>query len=513
MEAADLCEPKIDSTAQKHLRTDHLLANLERRTISSGMVTLLSQGAQFALNLGSIMVLARLLNPADFGLIAMLTTVIGFLRVFREVGLSTATIQREGITHAQVSNLFWLNVSISSAAGVVLAAACPLIAWFYKEPRLIPVTLCLAATFPLSGLTVQHTALLSRQMRFKALALVQIGSQTVGFATGIAMAWCGYSYWSLVGLNLATIGATVLFTYIAVPWRPQAPARGSGTRPLFSFGANLAAGGFVYSVAKASDSLAIGRIYGSEAIGLYSRAGVLYTRPLEQVLNAAEAVFVPMLSRVQDQPGRYRSSFLQFFQAMALISCLFNGVILALARPITLLVLGEKWEQAALIFAGFCLSAITGPMVTVGSWLLTSQGRGTEMLRIASLIAGTCVVSVFIGLPFGPSGVALANSVMSVLVAMPIMYYLVGRRGPVTTSDLWRSLLRCVPLWAVVLGTTFSMHLYWADSAPIVQLAICAPIGLLVGALFIWISAPLRRTALGLISMRRELLSRESQSS
>src|SRR6266568_9290143 len=201
--------PDSDSNDQ-HLRTDHLLTNLEARALSSGLITLTSQGAQFILNLGSIMVLARLLNPADFGLLAMLMTVMSFLRVFREAGLSTATIQREGITHAQVSNLFWVNVAVSGGAGLLLAAASPLIAWFYREPRLIPITLILAATFPLSGLTVQHVALLARQMRFKALAWIQVGSQLSGFVMGITMAWLGYGYWSLVGLNITTAKATAL---------------------------------------------------------------------------------------------------------------------------------------------------------------------------------------------------------------------------------------------------------------------------------------------------------------
>jgi O-antigen/teichoic acid export membrane protein len=205
---------------QTHLRTDHLLIDLEGRAMSSGLITLFSQGAQFLLSFGSIMILARLLNPADFGLVAMLMTVMGFLRVFREAGLSTATIQREGITHAQVSNLFWMNVSVSGVIGLLLAAAAPLIAWFYREPRLVSITVILAATFPLSGLTVQHTALLSRQMRFKALAFIQVGAQLIGFAIGITMACFGYGYWALIGLNLVTVIATILLTYIAVPWRP-----------------------------------------------------------------------------------------------------------------------------------------------------------------------------------------------------------------------------------------------------------------------------------------------------
>jgi O-antigen/teichoic acid export membrane protein len=133
-----------------HFGTQHLLADLKARTVSSSLITMVSQGIQFALNLTSIAVLARLLSPQDFGLVAMVTTIMGFLRVFKDAGLSTATVQREGITHAQVSNLFWINVALSGAVSLLVAASAPLIAWFYREPRLVPITLALSITFILT---------------------------------------------------------------------------------------------------------------------------------------------------------------------------------------------------------------------------------------------------------------------------------------------------------------------------------------------------------------------------
>src|SRR6267143_4894595 len=205
----DLSDEVIDPN-EKHLGTDHLLTDLKGRTISGAFITIAAQGAQFVLSLASIMVLARLLTPKDFGLFAMVTTVIGYLRVFKDAGLSTATVQREGITHAQVSNLFWINVVMSGAIGLIFAASAPLVAWFYREPRLIPITVILASTFLLSGLIVQHTALLNRQMRFKAIAVIQIGSMLLGLVVGIVMAYLNYSYWALVFSNLITVVAQVL---------------------------------------------------------------------------------------------------------------------------------------------------------------------------------------------------------------------------------------------------------------------------------------------------------------
>src|SRR5437773_4050288 len=269
---------------EKHLATDHLLTDLKGRAISSAFVTIAAQGAQVVLQLASIMVLARMLTPKDFGLFAMVTTVLGFLRVFKDARLSTATVQREGITHAQVSNLFWINVAMSGAASLILAAGAPIIAWFYREPRLVPITLVLSSTFLLSGLAVQHTALLNRQMRFQAIAIIQVGSMLIGIAVGISMAWLNYSYWALVGGNLATVAATLVLTWLAIPCRPQVPARRSGVWPLVSFGANLATGDFICSFARGADGLLVGRFYGPDSVGLYTRAGALLSRPMEQFL-------------------------------------------------------------------------------------------------------------------------------------------------------------------------------------------------------------------------------------
>src|SRR5436190_21053818 len=158
--------PAPKDAGEDHFETGHLLTGLKGRTVSSGVVTMLAQVAQFGLNLLSIMVLARLLSPPDFGLVAMVATVMGFLRIFNEAGLSTATVQRDGITHAQVSNLFWMNVAVGGLMSLIVAACSPLIAWFYREPRLVSITLALSITFLLSGSAVQHWALLTRQMRF-----------------------------------------------------------------------------------------------------------------------------------------------------------------------------------------------------------------------------------------------------------------------------------------------------------------------------------------------------------
>jgi O-antigen/teichoic acid export membrane protein len=496
---------------QRHLATDHLLVNLKGRVVSSGFVTILAQGVKFALTLASTMALARLLLPEDFGLVAMVTTIIGFLRVFKDAGLSTATVQREGITHAQVSNLFWINAGLSCAAGLVVVVSAPAVVWFYREPRLFAITLTLSVTFLLTGLTVQHMALLNRQMRFKAIAAIEIGSMLAGSSVGIGMAWLKGGYWSLVWSQLTMSVVGFLLTWLFSGWRPQRPTRNSGIRPLLGFGVNLSASSFLYSLTSGADSLLIGRFYGPGPVGLYSRAGAMIRRPLEQFLSPISSVFLPALSRVQAQPERYRRTFLQAYEVIALPGFFFTGLFLALARPLTLVLLGPKWEQAAAIFGWLTLGMLYAPLATTSSWLFESQGRGRDALRTSLFLSSVTLCSFVVGLPFGPTGVARAASISCVLILLPFVFHMAGRSGPVCTADLWRGFFRHLPVAVIVFVATYSAHALAMNFGPLIQLLICAPVGLLVGVAFISIYAPSRRTALTLLDTLREFTKRRAK--
>src|SRR5437762_3489112 len=248
---------------QEHIKTDHLLPDLKRRTISGGVVTVSAQVWKFLLNLVSTMILARLLTPRDFGLVVMVTTVTGFLIVFKDAGLSIATVQREKITHAQVSNLFWINLGVSGLGALILAALSPIIAWFYHDSRITPIMLVLSTTFLIAGFRVQHLALLRRQMRFKAIAIIEVGSMATGVLVGVIMALLRYRYWSLVGLSLTAEIAGFLLTGLVSRWRPQLPTRQTGIGPLITFGVHRTASDFIICLARGSDSLLIGRSYGA----------------------------------------------------------------------------------------------------------------------------------------------------------------------------------------------------------------------------------------------------------
>ena len=228
-------------------------------------------------------------------------------------------------------------------------------------------------------------------------------------------------------------------------------------------------------------------------------------RPLEHFLGPINAVLMPALSRLQSQPERYRSTFLRVYESIALTALFFTGLFLALARPITLVLLGPKWEQAAVIFGGFTVAALCVPLAASSAWLFTSQGRGRDMLVAQSINSCATVLSFIAGLPFGPVGVAIAFSISNLLIRVPVFYFCVGRRGPVRTADLWMVFLRHLPVWIVVFVVTWLTRIQVVNLAPLVQLLVCIPVGVLVGGLFICSFRPQRQVAIHLLGTLREL--------
>jgi len=216
-------------------------------------------------------------------------------------------------------------------------------------------------------------------------------------------------------------------------------------------------------------------------------------RPLDQLLGPMSTVFLPTLSRLVPQPERYRGAFLRVYDAIALLALFGTAIVLPLAHPLTLFLLGPKWEKAAAIFGGFTIAALYLPLAMVARWLLTSQGRGRDLL-ISNLLVSTVTVAAFVaGLPFGPVGVAMAFSISGLLLRLPIIYFIAGRSGPVKSADLWMVFLRHLPLWIFVFLLTGLARYAVAGLAPFLQLLLCAPVGLLGGAAYVYFCPPQRR--------------------
>src|ERR1039458_7022434 len=395
------------------------MKDLKEKTIRGGLARLCAQGADFTLRLVSLMVLARLLGPKDFGLVGMVTVLTGVLIMFRDFGLSAAAIQRPIVTEEQLSTLFWINILVGAGLTLLTAAMAPVIAAFYHEPRLVAVTAALASSFIFNAAGVQHGALLQRQMRFTALAVVSTISLVVSTAIAIGGAMAGYGYWALVAMTLTAPVINTVGFWLTAAWIPGRPRRQVGIRSMMHFGGTVTLNGLVVYIASNFEKVLLGRFWGADALGIYGRAYQLINIPTGNLNSAAGEVAFSALSRLQDDPSRLKSYFLKGY-----------SVILALTLPITLacalfaddmirVLLGPKWTAAAPIFRLLAPTIVVFAIINPLFWLLSSLGLVGRSLKMGLVIAPLMIASYVIALPYGPQGVAFAYSTVMMLWALP----------------------------------------------------------------------------------------------
>jgi PST family polysaccharide transporter len=403
--------------------------DLRRRALRGGLTRLTAQAALFVLRVGSIMVLARLLEPADFGLVNMATVVTGFLGLFRDAGLPMVTVQRQTISDAEVSSLFWVNLLIGATLTAFSIAAAPLLAAFYHEPRLLWVAVAIGSGLLFGAVGVQHTAILQRRMRFTALVVVEVVANIAAVIVGVSLALRGFGYWALVGMLIALpIGSTV-GAWICSGWRPQLPSRTVQLAPMIRFGGLLTLNGFVMYIAYNTDKLLLGRFAGAESLGLYGRAYQLVSVPTEILYQAVGGVAQSVLSRLQSDAQRMASYFLKgyaVFLAMAIPITAASGLF---AGDIIQVLLGPKWSATAPILRALSPTVVAFAVLHPVGWLLYATGQVERSVKIAFAIAALLVVAFVAGLPFGPVGVAVAFSVGLTTMTVPVVMW--GLRGSV----------------------------------------------------------------------------------
>jgi len=417
------------------------MQDLKQKVIRGGLARLCAQAANFAARLVSLMILARLLSPKDFGLVGMVTAFTGVLDLFRDFGLSAAAVQRASVTEEQISSLFWINILIGALLGLVALAMGPVIAAFYHEPRLFGVTAVLAVAFLFNAAGVQHSALLQRQMRFTALAVISTIGLILGTAIAIGGAKAGYGYWALVAMGVAAPLATTAGLWMTARWIPGMPRRRAGIRSLVRFGSTVTLSGLTVYVACNFEKVLLGRFWGADAIGIYGRAYQLINIPTANLNSAAGEVAFAGLSRVQDDPSRLRNYFLKGYSLVLALTLPITIACVLFADDVILVLLGPTWKAAGPIFRLLAPTILVFAIANPIGWLLTSIGKVGRLLKMNLFITPIMIAGYFAGLPYGPRGVAFAYSTVMTLWLFPLVIW--ALHGTVVSPrDYWLTLSR-----------------------------------------------------------------------
>ncbi|HEY1206208.1 MAG: MOP flippase family protein [Bryobacteraceae bacterium] len=461
----------------------------------TGTGQVVRQGLQFLV----VTVLARLLAPADFGLLALATVFTGFAAMFSDFGMSAAVIYRQDASSAELDFAFWLNIAVGMLLTSVCIAVAPVIGTFYGDPRVIPLVRAVALTFAIGSIETLPQCLLQKAFRFRALTLVDCSAATLAGAVAVLMALHGFGVWSLVAQVLATTAVSVTLKWILVSWRPGLRFHWRDGTALWRFGTNLLGFNAVNYWCRNGDNLLIGRFCGAAELGLYSRAYSLMLLPVTQVQGVLSSVMFPTLAALRDSKEAFRRTYLMACQSISLVAFPVMLGMLVEADDLIHVLWGPRWTGVVPIIRVLSIAGLGNAVATTVGWIYTATGRTNLMFRWSLVTAPVMLGSFAFGLRWGAYGVAVAY----VAVFYPILWYptwtIALRLIDLPFSLAMRNLLKPLAASSAMAMCVFALRSVMPSRMPSVRLAATTVVGFIVYALLV---ALLRIPAL--ISVRRQ---------
>ncbi|ORE91496.1 succinoglycan transporter [Stappia sp. 22II-S9-Z10] len=412
-----------------------MTGSLGRAALKGGAFTGLAQIGKIAITMGSVIVLARLLSPTDFGLVAAITPIIAFMGLFQNLGLQQAIVQRREIDRGLLNQAFWISAAVGVTAMILVFALAPFAAAFYGDARIAGLMQTASASLLIGSLGTVPIALLSRRFRFGILAVYEFAITAMGFAAAAAGALAGLGAYSLVVATLtgAALGLAIVWT--AAPFRPAAPPRTIDGK-LMKFGANLTGFNLVNFFARNADNVLIGRYAGLPALGLYDRAYKLMMFPVQNINQPLSRLMVPLLSRIAGDKARFRAVYCQVNWTLGLLVMPGIATLAMMSEETVGVLFGDGWAGVAPIFAWLAVASFVQPVTGTNGWTFICQGRTDIMFRLGIYTSVMTVASFAVGLAWGAEGVAAAYAISAYVLRLPILLIVMDRLGPVRWFDL-----------------------------------------------------------------------------
>lgn len=449
------------------------------------------QSLKLLINLTSLVVLARLLTPSDYGLVAMVAAIVGIAELLRDMGLSTAAIQASTLNKAQRSNLWWLNTLLGTLAAGAVAVSAPAIAAFYGDSRLIPITWALSANLALAGATTQFRVDYVRSMRYGQLATIEVLAGILALVGAIYTALAGWGYWALVTQQLLNGILTLIVLCIGAGWLPGPYRRSEPVRPYLSFGLPVFASNILTYASQNLDSLLVGRFFGDSTLGHYNRGQQLVRMPMNQLRSPLNTVALRTLSQVHGSPDVYLR-FVKKAQLAVIYPVGFAATLLAAsADSVVPIVLGPGWDQVAMLVTFFVLGDAISTLASAGGWIYLSSGRSAALMRYTFLSTAVRIALILMALPFGLFAVASVYVVAAILL-WPISLHLCGRAARMNTRPLLEASAIAFGYFVILFVVSFSSTLL-LDFMPLPQLFTVSAIHICTAAVLALLIPRVRR--------------------
>ena len=477
-------------------------SDVHSRSVRGGVIAFFARGGAQFIRLMSLLVLARLLAPADFGLMAMVMAAVGIADVFRDLGLSAATVQRAEITHQQINTLFWVNVLFGFLMMLAVMAVAPMLGRFYSDPRIQNITYALACSFLLAGLGTQHMALLRRGLRFKELAYINLTSMVFGNLAAVVLAALGMHHWSIVLGSLVTSFASTGLAWHYSAWRPQRPAYDPTVKPMLRFGGALTLFTLMSYIGQNLPSLIIGRSWNATAVGVYNRGYLLLSSLTSFALEPLNLIVPAALARFGDDERAFREYYLHSLTITTLLVMPVSLLCVGMPEDIVRVLLGAQWGETAPLLRLMAMGTLPQALCFTTGWIYLARGDSRRMTHWGAFGWTFLIVCLLAGARFGLEGIATAYAASMALLLIPCLLYAFG--GTTLTlvgvwQACWRPVAAALLTWVVVMLLWMLLH----DRSAALRLGVCTTVfGLLDVGLLITVFQQ-RQTLLALIAQLR----------
>lgn len=451
--------------------------SLKQKTVKGVAWTSLDQVATLGFGFVIGVILARILSPDDYGLLAMIAVFNAIAFAFINSGFGNALIRKPDLTENDNSTAFYFNI----VAGVVMAGVIwlisPLVAMFYDKPILCQLLRVEGLLLIISSFTIVQNAQLTRALNFKAKMIINVASQVLAGAIAIVAAYRGFGVWSLVIQHIASGIIRMILLWMLSPWRPRGKWSKKSFSYLWGYGSKLLASGLLDTIYGNIYPIVIGKFYSAADLGQYTRAKGYASLPSQGLTGVIQQVTFPVLSQIQDDDQRLGNNYRRMLRFTVFIVFPIMIGMAALAHPLVISLVTDKWAQCVPYLQIICFSSMWYPVHAINLNLLQVKGRSDLFLRLEIIKKVIITVAIILSVPFGIIGICI-GSVCTSIICLAINTFYTGKLIHVgfvrQMRDMAPTLLASLAMGGVVYFTALPFD------SDVVKLAVGIPVGMLV---------------------------------
>lgn len=415
-----------------------------QKSLRGGALSIIARAVNALIQVGSVLFLARLLSPEDYGLVSMVTAITGFAPLLVDLGTRDAIAQRSRITKAEVSTLFWVTIAVGLVCALAVTASGSFIAKLYHEPRLTSIALVSSLTFVAVALNCQHYALIRRAMKFRELCIIDLTANLLSVIGAVIMGFYGFHHWALVLRPITQNLVTALGVWSVCRWLPTQIQFTSGVKQMLKVGIHITGFTMTDFAGRSGDRIVIGKTAGAAALGYYQNAMFVYDNVLDVLVATLHGVAVTSLSKMRENLPELKRMWSKAMATLSFFSMPAFGILAITSQDLISIVLGPKWMHAGELLSLLALRGIPNVVERTVGWLHVAAGRTDRWVRWGVVANIATILSLFAGAPFGPTGIVIAYVACMFIISVPAIAY-AGQPLHIRAQDViaavWRPLL------------------------------------------------------------------------